>query len=254
MSFRLTIVLLVILLALGVVVVFVDQNPPTPTPAPGSAIVLSFLSSDATDLEVVTKTQTVLVSKDPTAGWLLKKPEEAPADSLRVETSLSRLASLSSSRTIPAPADLAEYGLADPALTVKVTLKSGDAKSMLLGNQSVDKAAYYAKLPNGADVYMISASVGSDLTQLATTPPKATPTPTPAPAETGTPGAETPTPEPRTATPAPTATSTPTPVPPTPAAMATPDVLPPQAVTGTPVIPDNPRPPEARTPTLTPKP
>ena len=264
MSFRLTIVLLVVLVALGAVVFLVYQNPPTPTPSAGSTTIVSFLSSDATELAVKGKTQSVLVAKDEAEGWLLKQPETARADQVRVESTITRLASLAATRTIAAPADLGEFGLADPAIEAKVTLKSGEAKTLLLGDQSPDKASYYVKLPDKADVYLVTSSVGADLTQIITNPPKATPTPTAEPetpaAEIGTPtppAVGTPSPAPpveAAPTPSPVALPTLTPILPAPPESLTPEVdavipqLPPD---GTVVIPDLPLPPGV---TLTPLP
>jgi hypothetical protein len=262
MSFRLTLVLLVILAALGAVVFFVDQAPPTPTPAAGSTTIISFLSSDATELSATSKDRSVLVVKEESAGWLLKQPESAPADQVRVEGTVSRLASLTSTRTIAAPADLGEFGLVEPEVEVKVTLKSGKAKTLLLGDQSPDKAAYYVKLPDRSDVYLVASSVGADLSQLVTNPPKATPTPepgSPTPAE-GTPTspgepAGTPTSGPATSE-APTPTSvvlpTLTPILPAPPANLTPEadaIIPQLPPSGTVVIPDLPLPPGVGTPT-----
>lgn len=261
MSFRLTIVLLVILVALGAVVFFVDQSPATPTPSATGATVMSFLSSDATQLEATTKDQSVLVVKDASGNWQLQKPEVAPADQLRVESAIAELAALTATRTLDPPGDLAQFGLAEPVQTVKVTLASGGPKTLLLGAQSPDKSGYYAKLPDSGAVYLIDASVGADLSQLVASPPKATPTPTPEPS--GTPGAETPgvetpvagTPAAETPTLVPAASAATPSVPPaaatTPAAVGTPapDALPAQAPAGTPVIPDVPLPPGAPTPT-----
>ena len=255
MSFRVTVVLLVVVVALGGVVFFVDQNPPTPTPSgAGLATVMSFLSSDATQLEAAAKDQSVVVARDPSGGWLLQKPEAAPADQLRVESIIASLAALSATRTLTEPGDLAQFGLAEPALTVKVSLKSGATKTLLLGDQSPDKAGYYAKLPDASAVYLIAASDGADLTQLMVSPPKATPTPTPPPADT--PGPGTPTAVPPAGAVAPSAPPPPAAPPLAPAESATstpePDALPPQAVFGTPVIPDVPPPPEELTPTPAP--
>ena len=255
MSFRLTIALLVIVIALGAVVFYVDQSPATPTPSASGDTVMSFLSSDATQLDATTKAQTVVVVKDGSGNWQLQKPEVAPADQLRIESVLGELASLTSTRTLSQPGDLGQFGLAEPAETVKVTLKSGGARTLLLGGQSPDKSGYYVKLPDSGTVYLIDASVGSDLSQLVTSPPKATPTPTPGPSGTpgsGIPAAVTPsagTPVPGTPTPAAVA-STPTEAA-TATVVGTPEsgALPPQAPIGTPTIPDVPLPPGTPTPT-----
>ncbi len=180
MNFRLTLGLLIVLLVLGGAVYYVESSPATPTPATQSTTVLSFLPSDVSKLEASGQGKSVVVTRDD-SGWLLKQPEEARADQMRVDNLVSRLGTLAATRTIDAPSSLAEFGLDKPQVQAVITLKSGQTSTLLLGNQNPDKTSYYAKLPDKGAVYLIPVAVGGDLSRLLTDPPKATPTPTPLP-------------------------------------------------------------------------
>lgn len=193
MNFRLTIGLLIVLVALAGTVYFVESNPATPTPAAKTAPVLTFLSNEVTALEVNGEGKTVLVARGDENRWLLRKPEEASADQIRVDSLVSRLGNLTATRTVDAPSGLAEFGLEKPAVEAKVTLKSGQTSSLLLGERTPDKTSYYAKLPGAQTVYLIPVAVGGDLARLLADPPKATPTPaapTVVPGSIGTPSPE----------------------------------------------------------------
>ncbi len=232
MNFRLTLVLLIVLVLLAGAVYYVQATPATPTPAAKTASVLSFLPSDATQIEATGQGKTVVVARGDDGKWLLKQPEQGPADQVRVDSLLSALGTLTATRTIDAPASLAEFGLDQPKVQAKVTLKSGQTPTLLVGDQNPDKTSYYAKLPDQPAVYMISVATGGDLSRLLTDPPKATPTPTPLPTV---PAAGTPTPAGTPGAAAP-AGGSPTPaVPGTPTAIV-PQVLPtvPAAATPTP--------------------
>jgi len=180
MSFRLTLVLLIVALLLGGAVYYVQSTPATPTPSAQTTPVLSFLPSDATQLEATGQGKSVVVAKVD-AGWQLKQPEEGPADQIRVDSLVSRLSTLTASKTIASPSSLAEYGLDQPKVRAQLTLKTGQSPTLLVGDQNPDKTTFYAKLPDSQTVYLIPVAVGGDLARLLTDPPKATPTPTPFP-------------------------------------------------------------------------
>jgi hypothetical protein len=235
-NFRLTLVLLVVLVLLSGAVYYVQSNPATPTPSAQTVAVLSFLPSDVTQLETTGQGKTVVVTHGDDGKWQLKQPEEAPADQIRVDSLVSRLSTLTATRTIDAPASLAEFGLDQPKVQAKLTLKSGQTHTLLVGDQNPDKTTYYAKLPDRQTVYLIPVAVGGDLAGLLTDPPKATPTPTPfptalapsgtptpagTPAASGSPTATAPAASPQPA-PTPTAIVPPALTPPTPVASPTP--------------------------------
>ena len=212
MNFRVTLGLVAVLLVLAGAVYFVESKPATPTPATGGKTLLSFLPADVTRLEAVGDGKAVVVVRDEDDRWLLKEPEEAKGDHTRVDGLVSRLGTLAATRTIGAADSLAEFGLDRPKVEARVALRSGQAPTLLVGDQSPDKTAYYAKLSDEPAVYLIPVSVGGDLVRLLADPPKATATPTPlvpiAPAATPSPES---TPE-STPTPSPPPTPTPTPI------------------------------------------
>lgn len=207
MSFRTTAVLLIVLALLaGTVYAVGGTSSATPTPVGGpSKQLLSFLSSDSRELSVVGGGKTTIVAQGGDGKWTLKQPEEGPADEVRVQSMISRLASLSSTRTIDSPGNLADFGLATPKAEAKITLQDGKSYSLLVGDETPDKSGYYVKLPDATSVEVVQDLIGSDLMGMLTNPPKPTPTPTPlAPLATPTP-ATTPSPPAASSTAAPAA-------------------------------------------------
>lgn len=197
MNVRLTAILLIVLVLLGGSVYAVQQNPATPTPAAKTTAVLSFLSTDVTQLETSGGGKVTVVARDGDQ-WALRQPAIGPADRIRLDSLVSRLSILNATKTIEAPGVLSEFGLDQPAATTTITLKDGKSYVLAVGGQSPDKGAYYARLADQPTVYLIPVATGGDILRLLSDPPKATPTPTPlavtpfVPAPTA---AETPSPE-----------------------------------------------------------
>ncbi len=68
--------------------------------------------------------------------WRLVEPFEYPADSSEVSSALSALTGLKADRRLPAAdADLAEYGLDEPALTVDLGTSGGETVAISVGDE-----------------------------------------------------------------------------------------------------------------------
>jgi hypothetical protein len=92
-------------------------------------------------------------------SWQITSPVSAPADEAEVAGIVSGLAMVDITRTVDEnPADLGQYGLAEPR--VEVAFRAGGAaqQRLLIGDKTATSGDLYAKLPGQKKVFLISGS------------------------------------------------------------------------------------------------
>ncbi len=186
MNPRLTVGMAIVLVLVAVGVFWSEQqSETTPTPTPARSKVLDFQAQNATGLGVLWAGQQVNLRKDSGGQWSLTQPEEAPATSYQIDSTLASLGGLQSSRDLVVkPPDLGSYGLDNPQGVITVTLSVGESQRLIVGAKTPDQRAYYARRPWGDSsilVYVVPAAVVESAKSLVDSPPKMAPTPTPAP-------------------------------------------------------------------------
>ena len=127
---------------------------------------------------------------DEQTPWRMLEPEEGPADAARVEWAVNALLSPRPRGALPAPDDLAPYGLAQPAHQVTVFFGGDLTRSFAIGRVSPTGGVFYATVPGQPGIVLMSEYSLSDvLSLLDPLPYLPTPTPseTPSPIATGTP-------------------------------------------------------------------
>ena len=169
-------------------------------------------------------------AKQPQSQWLMKAPEEAPADAAAVAYLLSLLASGRSDRTIQAPATRkAEFGLDQPTATIEVKLADQKTHRFVLGKPDFNQSFWYAQADPEASgtrelsVLLVSPdfnnAVSRPFAEWKAAPAAPSPSPTAAPTpeannaspsgpESSSPSSE-PAPSPESASPAPSASPVP---------------------------------------------
>jgi hypothetical protein len=181
-KWRHTLILLAVLAALGAYVYFFEvKKPEEDSTTAETPKVFAYTAQDVTRLAVAdAQGGTAAVQRGEEEGWEVVAPVQDVADSTRVESLVSRLASLTASRVLTGVAEieLADYGLVAPELTATLTISDGSKVSLFTGYQTFNKAGYYALRDDGPDVYIIFANVVEDLKRLVSEPP-VQPTPTP---------------------------------------------------------------------------
>ena len=180
-------ILLVLLGVFGGVVWYTGQTPSgqDKEQEKKTPVVLKFNADEARTVEFEKSGQKVGLRRDAGEPWRLVVPEEAPADQARVEAEVMGLAGLRATRVIEEnPSDLAPFGLAQPAILVRVRLGDGRQLQLAAGKESPGGGGRYAKLLDRPAVYLISSFQVSDWEQMVARPPKAAPTPTAVPATT----------------------------------------------------------------------
>jgi hypothetical protein len=181
-KWRHTLILLAVLAALGAYVYFFEvKKPEEDSTTAETPKVFAYTAQDVTRLAVAdAQGGTAAVQRGEGEEWEVVAPVQDVADSTRVESLVSRLASLTASRVLTGVAEieLADYGLVAPELTATLTISDGSKVSLFTGYQTFNKAGYYALRDDGPDVYIIFANVVEDLKRLVSEPP-VQPTPTP---------------------------------------------------------------------------
>lgn len=122
--------------------------------------------------------------------WQMVEPVEGPADAARVEWAVNALLSPRPRGTLPAPGDLAPFGLAKPSRQVTVFFKGGLTRSFAIGRVSPTGGVFYATVPGVAGIVLLNQYSLSDVLSLLDPlpyPPTPTPSETPSPSATGTP-------------------------------------------------------------------
>lgn len=91
--------------------------------------------------------------------WTMTKPSALPLDTTSVDGWLAVFSSLTQDGEVdPNPADLAPFGLKDPATEYEVTLKDGSTRAVQVGSPLPIYGHYYAKLKDAPNVYKVSES------------------------------------------------------------------------------------------------
>jgi hypothetical protein len=94
-------------------------------------------------------------------NWVLKTPQEVPADETEVSSLLSELTTAKATEVASENAsDLAPYGLDKPAVTITTQLSAGGEKQVSVGTTKTgETTSYYAKSSDRAPVFKIDSAL-----------------------------------------------------------------------------------------------
>ena len=189
MNPRVTVGLLVILIALGAYYFYgsppaAPATPPgMPTPKPSDPS-LDFWTLEEGQIQTVSVKRGAQEAGVQRSGddWQLI-PSGEPADRLRVNSLIFRLAAVKATYRVPTPGNDAEYGLATPATVATMRLANGETHTLSLGIKAPAESGTYARKDADPGVYLVSNALADDLGRLVTEPPRPpSPTPLPSPA------------------------------------------------------------------------
>lgn len=130
--------------------------------------------------------------KNDDASWTITEmpseaPEEQVVDSFALDTAISPLPTLGTTRQIPAVENLLEFGLESPAYMLTFQTASGNTFELEIGSKNPQGVFYYVRVPGATDISLISASTLDTFVTFFETPPFAIPTATPIPLPTAVP-------------------------------------------------------------------
>ena len=101
----------------------------------------------------------VTVQFNASGKWEMTSPEPLPADSVAVAGITSAASRLDSERVVdPNVTDLKAYGLAPPLIEVSITAKDGKTSKLLIGDNTPEGSAVYAKLDRDPRLFTMASS------------------------------------------------------------------------------------------------
>jgi hypothetical protein len=193
MSPRVTVGLLAILLALGA---YVYYGAPASSPSAAAPAAktpdpqLDIWTLDASQIQAVDVRRGDQRAGVERAGdeWRLT-PSGEPADRLRVNSLIFRLASVKATYRLASVSNEAEFGLAAPTMFVTVRLANGESRALTIGGKAPAESGTYVRKDGDEAVYLVSNALVQDLERLVTEPPRPpSPTPLPSPSPEASPG------------------------------------------------------------------
>lgn len=121
--------------------------------------ILSLQDGDIVKVDLKKKTgEEIDLVKNPAGKWEMTEPKKLPVDQETAISMVSSLASLTSDRLVEdKSADLNQYGLNAPALTVTVTLKDGKTRQLLIGDDTPTGSGAFVKLENDPRVFTVAS-------------------------------------------------------------------------------------------------
>jgi Domain of unknown function (DUF4340) len=163
-GFRSTFILLLVLLGLvGYIYFYEMKRPATPDTAEQKQKVFAVEADKIVEVEVKSASGDRTVLKKSGDAWRIAAPLDAKADEGEVTGIVTNLASLEIQRVVDEKAaDLAQFGLATPAIEVSFK-KAGqaDASRLLLGDKNATGGEMYATLPGSPRVFLVSSFLES---------------------------------------------------------------------------------------------
>src|SRR5258706_11648294 len=121
--------------------------------------ILALKQEDISKIEIKKKGgEAVGLSKTSAGKWEITAPKPLGADQESVSSLLSSVSTLNSERLVDdKPTDLAQYGLAQPALEIGLTSKDAKPQKLLVGDDTPVGNAVFAKLDGDPRVFTIAS-------------------------------------------------------------------------------------------------
>jgi Domain of unknown function (DUF4340) len=121
--------------------------------------ILTLTQADITKIDIKKKSgDEVELGKDGAGKWQIVAAKPLRADQNEVSSMLSTVSSLTSERLIEEKAgNLADYGLAQPAVEVDVTEKDNKTQKVLIGNSAPSGNAVYVALAGDPRVFTLAS-------------------------------------------------------------------------------------------------
>jgi hypothetical protein len=155
MRLRNTIIVVVLLAIVGGYAVYVGNRP---EPAKNTPIQVA--AADIAKIELRSLIDDIVIERGSNGNWVVTKPVAATADQSTVDEMAGAIANLEVTDTVAEkPADLAEFGLARPAVSVTVTTKDKRVlPTILVGKQTPVGNSAYIKTSDKPAVLLVAST------------------------------------------------------------------------------------------------
>jgi hypothetical protein len=137
----------------------ISKEKESKPPADASPKIVAVTEGDIRRIEVARRDgEKTVIEKDASGSWKMTSPASYPLDQFTVQSFVSAAASVSSDKVIEEKtADAGQYGLAQPALTLTLTLKDGKSKVLRVGDDAPAGSASYASAEGDPHIYTIAS-------------------------------------------------------------------------------------------------
>ncbi len=153
MRARYTVVLALLLIALGAYLYFVESKR---IAAEGQKkTIIDVVPDDVTQITLTYPDRSEVALELRDGAWHLTKPLDARADDVTVKALLRTVADGEVKRTIDdPPADLAQFGLSDPSVTIAMTAKGQPLPGIKVGKTAGVSSSTYVQRADQAKIYL----------------------------------------------------------------------------------------------------
>jgi hypothetical protein len=164
-----TLALVVVLAGLGAYIYFVESERPAASSSvdgePAREKFFTVETDTITEVKLTYKGQTTLLRKSD-GGWKIVEPMQVDADPPEAISLAQAIANLESVRpVVDNPADLAQFGLAEPQIVVEFKAEGGQSGSFKLGGKNPTQTEIYAMKGGGNTVVLVSSFQESSFTK-----------------------------------------------------------------------------------------
>jgi len=133
-------------------------------PASTTPQVLHLNQADVTGISIAKKGGAAVVLQKTGNDWRLTEPKSYPVDTDSVTSFLQSVSSVDADSVVEdRPADIAQFGLAQPSVTVTLTMKDGKTRTLLIGDDAPTGGDVYAKTENSPKVYALASYTKTSL-------------------------------------------------------------------------------------------
>ena len=170
MKMRQLLIATVVLAALGATLYWSNHRKPandsvSASPSAANAKVISLTQDDISKLEVKKKDgDDVVLNRVGAANWKITLPKPLVADQESVSSILYNLSPMDGATLIDEkPADLKQFGLAEPEAQVSATGKDGKTQTILVGDETPTGDSAYVMLSGDSKVYSVPKNTKTNL-------------------------------------------------------------------------------------------
>jgi Domain of unknown function (DUF4340) len=156
MQLRNTIIVMALLAVVGGFALYVAHNPKTGK----NHLPFTITADDIAKIELQTPTYDIEVERGDDGAWVLTKPVASQAEGGTVDSMAGAIANLEVTDTVDAgPGELADFGLAKPAVSVTVTTKDKRVlPTIIVGGETPVGNSAYIKLSDSPTVLLVASS------------------------------------------------------------------------------------------------
>lgn len=172
MRIRTTLILFIIVILLLAFVYIFEIRKPKEDPDISKRLdrILGVKEEDINKLEIsyAKFPNTIKCSKDKDGKWKLDQPSSIKLETKNISDLISQTLNRKIFDKVKEIGNLDEYGLENPNVSVKLELKDGTNKNLMIGNEVPVGNYVYIKELSSPEIYTIPASISNDFTKLVT--------------------------------------------------------------------------------------